>query len=444
MQDSPFPNEDSRRVGRSGFREHELRQLSLGEIHARPFQGVPTPRRVFHYAFITDATTARAARQQLTELCQAAGVLAPEPEASHHIVSFGEARLRWETHSEFTTYTWDMAPNGAEEVPSFEQLFGRPFQQPGALIVATRVDLVEGHREIGELLSGLDPGTTAVSLLRDGRAICATDFQENADGLTRILLVDRGLYPHEVGPVVIRMIELETYRTMALLGLPVARKLQPLITRVEVALHDATTKIGLSPDLSENRALLESLTQLAGDLEASVAESAFRFAASRAYNEIVQNRMWAIRETPLEGYTRLSSFLERRMGPAMRTCQGVETRLREVSDRLARAANLLRTRIEVDLEQQNRELLASMNSRARLQLRLQQWVEGLSVAAVSYYIVSLIYYLANGIDSLGVGVNPAGVTAFAIPPVVLGIWLFVRFIRARGHAEEADEEGAHP
>lgn len=444
MQSPVSAGESSKPVGRSGFHEHELRGLSLGEIHARPFQGVPTPRRVFHYAFITDASAAAAARNQLVVICKGAGVPAPRADASHHIVTFGEARLRWETHSEFTTYTWDMAPNGEDEVPTFEALFGGPFQQPGPLIVATRVDLVEGHREISELLRGLDPGTTAVSLLRDGRAIVATDFQENDDGLTRILLVDRGLYPHEVGPVVIRMIELETYRTLALLGLPVARRLQPLIARVESTLQDATAKIGMTPDLSENRALLESLTGLAGDLEASVAESAFRFAASRAYNEIVQNRMWAVRETPLEGYTRLSSFLERRMGPAMRTCQGVETRLREVSDRLARAANLLRTRIEVDLEQQNRELLASMNSRARLQLRLQQWVEGLSVAAVSYYVVSLIYYLANGVDSLGVGINPAGITAFAIPPVVLGIWMFVRYIRAKGHAEAQDDEGTHP
>ena len=440
MKDTLSSNQPANPLGRTGFLEHELREISLGEIHARPFQSVTTPRRVFHFAFTTDDVGAIAARGQLARLCRDAGVTPPSGDDSHHIVSFGEARLRWETHSEFTTYTWDIAPVVSEETPSFDTLFGGNFEQPGPLIVATRLDLVEGDRDIGELLGGLDPGTAAVSLLRDGRAIGATDFQENDDGLTRILVVDRGLYSHEVGPVVIRLIELETYRTMALFGLPEARKLQPMIAQVETALQEATTKIGLSPDLAENRALLESLTKLAGDLESSVARSAFRFAATRAYNDIVQNRMGAIRETALEGYTRWSSFLQRRMGPAMRTCWGVESRLREVSDRLARAANLLRTRIEVDLEQQNRELLASMNSRARLQLRLQQWVEGLSVAAVSYYIVSLVYYLANGVDSLGTGLNPAGITALAIPPVVLGIWFFVRTVRARGHADEAAED----
>ena len=117
--------------------------------------------------------------------------------------------------------------------------------------------------------------------------------------------------------------------------------------------------------------------------------------------------------------------------------------MRELSDRLARAANLLRTRIEVDLEQQNRALLASMNSRARLQLRLQQWVEGLSVAAVSYYVVSLVYYLANGAGTFGIGVDPARITAFAVPPVVVGIWLFVRAIRARGRAEANKDYAEH-
>jgi uncharacterized membrane-anchored protein len=428
----------------TGFREEALRQSVLMEIHARPFQGIATPRRIFHYAFLTDGDGAKKARDQLRERCRGVGLAEPALDANHFIVTIGKARLRWETHSEFTTYTWDMAPDLAADPPPFSELLAGPFDQPGPLIVATRLDLIADHRETGELLEGLDPGTTAVSALREGRAIGATDFRLHKDGMTHILLVDRGLYAHEIGPMVIRLTELETYRTLALLGLPEARRLQPLLGRAEAGLHDATTKIGLSPDLAENRALLESLTKLAGDLEASASRSAYRFGATKAYYEIVQNRMTAIREQPLEGYTRWSSYLQRRMAPAMRTCIGVEARQREISERLARAANLLRTRIEVDLEQQNRELLASMNRRARLQLRLQQWVEGLSVAAVSYYVVGLVSYLAHGAESLDAAIEPSLITALAVLPVVIGIWLFVRIIRARSHAEEAEEEQLGP
>lgn len=148
--------------------------------------------------------------------------------------------------------------------------------------------------------------------------------------------------------------------------------------------------------------------------------------------------MTALREQTLGGYTRWSSFLERRMAPAMRTCQTLENRQADLSRRLERAANLLRTRIDVELEQQNRQLLSSMNRRARLQLRLQQWVEGLSVAAVSYYVIGLINYIAKGAYDSGMGINPELVTALAVVPVVLGIWLFVRFIRAR-HSHDPDE-----
>lgn len=425
--------------GATGFAEHERRDFALSEIHARPFQGFAAPRLILHYAFITNAAAAATDRRDLQEHCRRLGVSAPGEATNHHIVTIGETRLRWETHGEFTTYTWDMAPSESDRLPTFEDLLGAPFRQPGPLIVATRLDLVQDHREVHELLEGLDPGTTAVSALRDGRSIGATDFQVHEGGMTRILLVDRDLYPHETGPVVIRLVEVETYRTMALLGLPEAHALQPQIAAAEERLRDATAKIGQSPGLTENRELLESLTSLAGDTEAAAARSAFRFGATRAYAEIVQARLNSIREDSLEGYTRLSSFLQRRMAPAIRTCNGIEARQREVSDRLARATELLRTRIEVDLEQQNRSLLAAMNDRARLQMRLQQWVEGLSVAAVSYYIVSLVYYLARGADSAGLGVDPYQVTAYAIPPVILGIWLFVRLIRRRFHADEGSD-----
>lgn len=427
----------------TGFVEHPLRGFALSEIHARPFLGISTPRLLLHFAFLTDASAAAEDRGRLIAHCTRLGVVPPAPKANHHVVSIGNARLRWEIHSEFTTYSWDIAPPASEAPPRFSDLIGEGFVQPGPLIVATRLNLVKEDGGIDELLHSLDPGTTAVSLLREGRAVGATDFQVNPDGMTHILLVDRDLFPHEVGPIVTRLLELETYRTLALLGLPEARRLQPVIFATESGLKDATTRIGRSPGLDENRELLESLTALAGDLEAAVAHSAFRFGATRAYYEIVENRLGAIREGPLEGYTRLSSFLQRRMAPAVRTCNGVEARLNEMSGRLARATELLRTRIEVDLEQQNRELLAAMNARARLQMRLQQWVEGLSVAAVSYYVVSLIFYLARGVDTYDIGVDPYRVTAFAIPPVMVGIWLFVRLIRRRGHAEEAEVEQGH-
>jgi uncharacterized membrane-anchored protein len=182
--------------------------------------------------------------------------------------------------------------------------------------------------------------------------------------------------------------------------------------------------------------LLDDITALAADLEADAASSLYRFGASRAYDEIVNDRLDALAEEPVTGYDTWRSFLERRVAPAMRTCRSVEDRLANLSEKLARAATLLRTKVDVAVEKQNRDLLHSMNTRAKLQLRLQQTVEGLSVAAVSYYVVGLIGYVAKGSGIKHFGISDATITAVAVPIVVLAIWLVVRRIR-RSHSDSA-------
>ena len=151
---------------------------------------------------------------------------------------------------------------------------------------------------------------------------------------------------------------------------------------------------------------------------AEATAAAFRFGASRAYEGIVQQRLVAIGESPVGMRPTLAAFLSRRLQPAMRTCHMLQERMGELSVKLARASNLLRTRVDVEIERQNRDLLTSMNERTRMQLRLQQTVEGLSVAAISYYIVGLVGYAAKGIKASGRDINLDLVTAWSIPVVI--------------------------
>ena len=218
------------------------------------------------------------------------------------------------------------------------------------------------------------------------------------------------------------MIELETYRTLALLGLPEAQRLAPSINRIEKRLAEVTDEMRRTEKLVDNNRLLDELTELAAELEAGAAASLFRFGASRAYNEIVQLRLQTIGERKVDHLPTWSSFLARRMQPAMRTCVTTEERQTDLSEKLARAANLLRTRVDVELEQQNRDLLKSMNERTRLQLRLQTTVEGLSVAAVSYYVVGLFGYLMKGLHDRGVPIDETLASALFVPVAVLVIW----------------------
>ncbi len=90
---------------------------------------------------------------------------------------------------------------------------------------------------------------------------------------------------------------------------------------------------------------------------------------------------------------------------------------------------MLRTGIQFELQHQNRDLLRSMDERASMQLRLQQTVEGLSVAAISYYVIGLISYLGKGIKDAGLlpkPLTPEFLTAISVPLVVGFIFLAMR------------------
>jgi len=415
---------------------HPLRAAILGEVHARPFTPVEAPRRVLHFAFDTSGERAQADRVALVGFCARRGVEPLTPADKQHRVVLSGTAMRWEQHSEFTTYTWELpsAKPAAPFDPPASTLTGpmASVPQPGPLLVALDLHLLT---EAGGAIAPeriFDRNSIAVAENSDGLALFATDFHTDAAGYVRILVIDRGLGAERAGALIQRVVELETYRTLALLGLPEAQRLSPAISRIERRLVEVTEEMRRTAELVDNRRLLDELTALAAELEAGAAASLFRFGASRAYNEIVQLRLQTIGERKVDGFPTWSSFLARRMAPAMRTCITTQERQANLSQKLARTANLLRTRVEVEVEQQNRDLLKSMNERTRLQLRLQATVEGLSVAAISYYVVGLCGYLIKAAYDAGIlRVDPSYATAAVVPFAVLAIWLVVRRIRRR-------------
>jgi uncharacterized membrane-anchored protein len=414
---------------------HPLRAVILGEVHARPFIAVNIPRRLLHFGFDTSGERAERDRTALTEFCDRRGLPAPKPADKHHRVLFSGTVVRWEQHSEFTTYTWEFACEGgaAPFHPAASTLAASMglLPQPGPLLVAIDMHLTGENGEPASPERLFERSSLAAAEVRDAARIF-TDFQCDPSGFVRILvLAHRALEPERAGAIVQLMLELETYRTLALLGLPEAQRLAPAVGRIERRLTEVTAEMRGTEGLSANHKLLDELTALAAELEAGAAASLFRFGASRAYNEIVQLRLESLREQRVTGFPTWSAFLSRRMAPALRTCATMEQRQADLSTKLARTANLLRTRVDVELEQQNRNLLQSMNERTRLQLRLQATVEGLSVAAISYYVVGLFGHVAGAISEAGAPVNPSYVTAMFVPGAVLVIWLMVRRIRKR-------------
>ena len=211
---------------------HPLRAAILGEVHARPFTAVETPRRILHFGFATNSDAARADRAALASFCARRELEPLKPTAKQHRVTLGGTALRWEQHSEFTTYTWEMPSEGTTPFHPGAASLAAPMAglpQPGPLLVALDVHLLAERKRKLAVERLFDHASLAVAENSDGKGLFATDFQPDPSGFVRILLIDRGLGPERAGALVQRIIELETYRTLALLGLPEAQRLTPSI-----------------------------------------------------------------------------------------------------------------------------------------------------------------------------------------------------------------------
>lgn len=412
-----------------GFRSHPDLALALGEVHARPFPIIPTRRVILHYAFSGESGIS-ASHAALANLSRSRGESAPDAQARHHVLNWGKGSIRWERHSEFTTFWWDgPAPKtflGAVE----NHPFGANFTPPGMVVSACRIEVRRLNDANLRLIGQFEGESLAVTEIGDCGSVVATDLRQDGNGMTVFLLLENAVAKNRIGYLVKTLIDLETYRTLAMLGLPLAQLLSSRLSGIETELARLTGDMRHHQS-DDVQSLLDEMTALAANLEADAAGSLFRFGATRAYGEIVRERIAALKGKARPGYMDIGEFLERRFAPAMRSCQSVEERQANLSRKLSRAATLLRTRIDVEIEHQNRDLLKSMNRRARQQLRLQQTVEGLSVAAISYYIVGLFLYLAGSVETvLPFPFSAKFATGLFVPVAILLVWWIVRRVRA--------------
>lgn len=427
--------------------DHPQREALTREVHARPFAPLFPPERATHIATVSGEGGAASDRAHLLRLCERLNVQAPPVESNHAFIDFGGFRLKWERHGEFCTWTFfvrgpfadPFSPAAVAAVPA-DWLASLP----GERLVATHIAIEpreRAERTAHDLPAGFAREVLAGSRLAEGLGVAWTDFRLHDDGYSRILVQDRGFVdPWQAGRMVQRLLEIETYRLMALLGLPVARAAGPRITAVDRELTAITEEMGVLRDASADpgaeRRLLERLMALAVEIERVTASADYRFGAARAYHALVEARIAELREQRADaGVPTIGEFMERRFAPAMRSCTATATRLQLLADRLARAGTLLRTRVDIALEAQNQQVLASMDRRARLQLRLQQTVEGLSVAAISYYVIGLIGYASRALEAGGLRIHHDLVTGLAIPLVVGLVWLGIRRLRRHIEAE---------
>lgn len=411
--------------------EHPQRLLLYSEVHARPPEPIQAPARLSYIVLLGDSSL-----EPLRELCARYGADQPALDASHFSADLGPFRVRFERHTEFSRYLFIINDLGQglfektaiDSVPS-DWLEGLT----GEIMVAYNIAIVEqGALPAGEeaISKKFFSGNTLVgSKFSGGKGRALTDLRVHADGFGRLVVEDMGANPRQMGRIVQRLLEIDTYRMLALLAFPVARGLLPFLSSCEDELTEIAAAMSGASE-QEEPILLDRLTRLHAEIVRKRAESAYRFSAAPAYSQLVRRRIEELRESRLEGIQTLEEFTERRLAPAMETCATVGRRLAELSEQVTRATQLLSTRVDVSREKQSRALLESMDRRARLQLRLQQTVEGLSIAAITYYIVGLVSFAVAGLQSTGLSfLNAPVVVAISIPVVLFLVAFGVRKVR---------------
>ena len=418
--------------------DHPQRAALHNEIHARPPEAVRAPAAFLHIVMLADAAGREASRAHLVQLLRDRHAPLPDEHTTHLRIDLGAFRVRWELHTEFVAWTFS--------APLHTEGFGRSVPVGAAAVIPQawlaslpgeclcRLNLwmlPSGAIDSAQLVRHvLNEDTLVASSVAAGQGEVFTDFALHADGSSRMVLLVGQLGARRLGRLVQRLMEIETYRMAALLGLPAARAAAGVLGDAERELASLADAIRTA-DRNAEAELLDRLTRLAGKVESQFAATHSRFSASSAYFELVDTRIADINEMPLPGLQTIAEFMERRLSPARSTCAWAVRRQEALSQRVSRISNLLRTRVEIEQQQSSQALLASMNRRGDLQLRLQATVEGLSVAAITYYIAGLVSYLAKGGQTLGWPLSPEITAALAIPVVALSVWWSLRRMHRR-------------
>jgi len=421
------------------IQDHPMRYKMANELHARPFPSFSAPGTVAYLAIKQPQHAVSRDREHerldLIALLDRFGTPHPQPGATHFFGDLGRHKLKWEQHTEFVTYTLfsNELSERAFDATVFEA-FPKDWlaQLEGVCITSASIQIERrsADEDIAQhLRDWFVPESLAVSYVLDNAAIVAADFRIDELGHHRIaMFVDPSTGERRIGRIIQRLCEIETYKTMSMLGFSRARSMQVRMSEIDAQLSDLMVKMSNADIPAEGT--LNSFLHVSAELENMSAQSAFRFGATWAYQAILNQRIEVLREERFMGRQTFYEFMMRRYDPAMRTVKSTETRLSAMADRAMRAGELLRTKVDVERSAQNQAVLKSMDQRADLQLRLQKTVEGLSVVAISYYAVSLVGYVIYPLADM-FQVTKGMLTAAITLPVVLAVWYLVRRIRAK-------------
>lgn len=380
---------------------HPQRYALHNELHARPSMYFDAPAHVFHLAFLDENDIASGIIQALC----AAHPTRDHPAQPQGQIHIDTARLKWERHTEFLTLTLILSGQHTPVWPALPPVLADIVQAHCDLLINADQICVETEEGWAGDIAHYGFQDPVGSVLDGGKATAWSDLRLNGDGVNHILIVNRSLDGRRLGRMVRRLLEIETYRMMASLTLPIAKSLGAELRQFDtelLRLSDQNTQASVQ----DAKALLTRITDLSARVMQTTARTRLRFSATEAYAQLVFERIPELRESRTGDCQQLGVFIERRFRPTVRYCASTDQRLARIGSAIAHLSELLQARVQVEMEEQNAQILKSLSTRADTQIKIQKAVEGLSIIAISYYLFSLFKLIYEGILVLGVEVAP--------------------------------------
>lgn len=421
------------------LRDHPDRARVVSEMHMRRMPALSPGTQMIQIVRLVDAADRRAEKAYVIAPPELEQSTLKADERHAHARGLNGAEILWERHSEASTLTVILTGRSQDPFqtePGDEVVSTWLADAPGNVVRAVRVAVVPNEEIAASIVATLSFSEPDLVSCRIGSVRLWTDFRVREDGFGRLLISAGDMSPNDLGRLVQRVQELGNYRNLALLGLPVVQTEGIALSKLESDLSAISRKLADAPD---DKALLDDLCSVAARVSAVADRTAFRLSATSAYSQIVQDRLDALPCVSIAGFQKLDEFVDRRLLPATRTCASFTARLESLSARIERTSSLLRTKVELTVQEQNVEILRSMQRTGERQLSLQHLVEGLSVAAVGYYALGLASYIIKGAAHI-LNFSAENVQALAVVPVLILVWLFLRhnMRRAEGHLSRED------
>lgn len=413
------------------------RHILYGEFHRRYPVTLSPGDCVTHIVLHKPDGDLDANLDDLKRLCEEAQLDSPQAEILQYFNTSNSLSVKWEHHNEFVAYTfYNRAPHRKTHLQldpiSHFKNWGRHLS--GELLTAVHIEIIKpSHNEKLDIapIGLFSKVPIAGGSVCDDHARLWSDFHIYENGFSKIAVVDRDLGPHRSGRLVQRLLDVETYRILAMLGFEYSERIKNEISDLELALSALKNSHETVKEGEVDKTRLYELLDLSAQTDDLQTKATPRIEATRAYARLVHQRFDDLNEERIQGAQRLSNFVRRRFAPSMNSAETTYERLKALRLRIQSEAALLRTRLDVSRQDVNTQVLQAMDRRMQLQIKLQQTVEALSVVAISYYGVGIFAVFAKAFKDDYKSLSPEHLTALAAPIIIISVWFCVRRAREK-------------